>query len=568
MPGGAADKAGNRYEHLWTSYRVADLLEGSASRLRLEPPGVAGQGVEFEIDDGDGTWAEQVKGSLSGSSWTIRRLDSEGVLASALVQVQTRRQFRFVAALRASELETLSTRSRETSSLDEFKETLPKNLEVGFDVLADMWAVPASEAWSHLKSIHVVTVSPEALERMVVPIFKHLVAGDPSAVLDAVRGFCDANLHKDLTGPLVWAHLEGRGFQRRLLAGDAGAAADLHQTVVRQSRRVQGAAPGIGFVTSSNATRVLDALRGLEDKQVLLVDGRAGLGKSTVTAEVAGTLEDEGWFVAVVRLDLLDETATTSSKVGERIGLRDGSPGVVLGGVANGQAALLVIDQLDAISLYSGRFPDVFDAVDEILNEVAATENVKVVLVARSVDLEADPRLKRLGRQDRAARITIDQLSDDDVRLKLEQGGIAVPDSPVTLSLLRTPLHLSIFLRLSEEAQRDEYPSLQDLYARYTEELRVAIAREVGHLDWAGIIRALMDYMNDHEQLTAPAAALDHAAPQEWHALESAAVPLPLTFRSFRSYCPVFWAWSRSGSVLIAVALWRAAVPGMQQSSW
>ena len=44
--------------------------------------------------------------------------------------------------------------------------------------------------------------------------------------------------------------------------------------------------------------------------------------------------------------------------------------------------------------------------------------------------------------------------------------------------------------------------------------------------------------------------------------------PLPLTFRSFRSYCPVFWAWSRSGSMLIAVALWRAAVPGMQQSSW
>jgi len=44
--------------------------------------------------------------------------------------------------------------------------------------------------------------------------------------------------------------------------------------------------------------------------------------------------------------------------------------------------------------------------------------------------------------------------------------------------------------------------------------------------------------------------------------------PLPLTFRSFRSYCPVFWAWSRSGGMLIAVALWRAAVPGMQQSSW
>lgn len=524
MPGGAADKSGNYYEHLWTSYRVADLLEGSASRLRLEPPGIAGQGVEFEVDQGDHTWAEQVKSSLSGGSWTIRRLDSEGVLASALVQVQAGRQFRFVAALRAAELETLSKRGRETSSLDGFNEALPKNLKPDFDLLVDKWGVPAHEAWTRLKSIHVVTWSSEALERMVASLFKQLVVGDPSAVLGMVRGFCDANLHKDLTGPLVWAHLEGLGLQRRHLAGDAGAAADLHRTVVRQNRRIRDVAPAIGFVASSNAARVLDALRDPEGKQVLLIDGRAGLGKSTVAAEVAGTLEDEGWFVAVAAMDLLDEAAITSSQIGERIGLSAGSPGVVLGGVANGQPALLVIDQLDAVSLYSGRLPNVFDAVDEILDEVAATENVKLMLVVRSVDLEADPRLARLGRENRAARITIDQLSDDDVRAKFEAGGIAVPESAVTLSLLRTPLHLSIFLRLSEEAQRDEYPSLQDLYARYTEELRVTIAREVGHLDWAGISTTLVDYMNEHEQLTAPVAALDLAAPEEWHALESAHV--------------------------------------------
>ena len=52
------------------------------------------------------------------------------------------------------------------------------------------------------------------------------------------------------------------------------------------------------------------------------------------------------------------------------------------------------------------------------------------------------------------------------------------------------------------------------------------------------------------------------------HLVQPGAEPLPLTFRSFGSYCPVLWAWSRSGGMLIAVALWRAAVPGMQQSSW
>jgi hypothetical protein len=61
MPGGAADKAGNSYEHLWTAMRIAELLDGSASRIRLEPPSDAGIGIEFEIDIAGTTWGEQTK---------------------------------------------------------------------------------------------------------------------------------------------------------------------------------------------------------------------------------------------------------------------------------------------------------------------------------------------------------------------------------------------------------------------------------------------------------------------------------------------------------------------------
>jgi hypothetical protein len=39
LPGGAADKAGNRYEDWWTALRVAELLRGRAARIRLEPRG-------------------------------------------------------------------------------------------------------------------------------------------------------------------------------------------------------------------------------------------------------------------------------------------------------------------------------------------------------------------------------------------------------------------------------------------------------------------------------------------------------------------------------------------------
>lgn len=98
LPGGAADKAGNRYEHWWTAFRIADVLDGRAARIRLEPPGAGGLGIEFEIDADGITWAEQVKEASSGGTWTLNRLKREGVLSAAHAHVSAGRSFRLVAS--------------------------------------------------------------------------------------------------------------------------------------------------------------------------------------------------------------------------------------------------------------------------------------------------------------------------------------------------------------------------------------------------------------------------------------------------------------------------------------
>ncbi|MGW3397555.1 hypothetical protein [Streptomyces hydrogenans] len=61
LAGGAADKAGNRYENWWTALKVADLLRGEASRIRLEPVGQAGEGIEFQLVAKGEAWCDQVK---------------------------------------------------------------------------------------------------------------------------------------------------------------------------------------------------------------------------------------------------------------------------------------------------------------------------------------------------------------------------------------------------------------------------------------------------------------------------------------------------------------------------
>jgi len=49
LPGGAAEKFGNRYEGRWTVACLLDVMDERADSVRLEPPGLEGQGVEFWI---------------------------------------------------------------------------------------------------------------------------------------------------------------------------------------------------------------------------------------------------------------------------------------------------------------------------------------------------------------------------------------------------------------------------------------------------------------------------------------------------------------------------------------
>ena len=159
------------------------------------------------------------------------------------------------------------------------------------------------------------------------------------------------------------------------------------------------------------------------------------------------------------------------------------SPSVLLDGVSDGLSALLVVDQLDAVSLFSGRMPDSFEAVHEAIDEIRRSPNVKVLLAVRTIDLEGDPRLRSLMRSEQGVgRHTLGDLDLEAVREYLVANGIEPPASDSTMELLGTPLHLAVFCRLSEEAHAIEHSTLQDLYECYTREVRDRLERRLGSL--------------------------------------------------------------------------------------
>ncbi len=523
MPGGAAEKAGNLNEHLWTALCIAEILQGKARRIRLEPLGDAGTGIEFELVDDQGiAWVEQVKSGFG--TWTPKRLRSEGVLAAAKLQIERGRRFRFVAlGAGAVALDTLASRSRQSETGDEFVASLSQDDQSALNVFVEAWNVTSDEAWSLLRGIHVEHHTIDGLRLIVDMSLRLLYTDDPDLIRGELRSLCDEHVHRELTPQFFRDRLQSQNFTPCLIRGDRNVGDALHKSLARHQRRVKHSEPDFGLVRRADTNTVTGMLCDSQGSQVVVIDGRAGSGKSTIACQAAALLEGRGWHVAVARMDL-DGRIATSAQLGQVMDL-DESPTVLLAGIAGDEPALLVIDQLDAVSTYSGRMSDNFDAVAEVITEVKCAPNLKVLLVTRTTDLEADPRLRALlDAQGSLGRHTVGELAIEDVTALLEQEGVPVPLSESTLRLLCTPLHLSVFSRLSENARSREYSTLQQLYEQYTEEARFGAEQRAGELDWIAITAPMVEYMNEHEVLAVPVTVLDAANRRQVRALESESV--------------------------------------------
>ncbi|MET9493855.1 ATP-binding protein [Streptomyces sp. NPDC006552] len=284
----------------------------------------------------------------------------------------------------------------------------------------------------------------------------------------------------------------------------------VHAVRRRFLRRGKSVRPPFGMAARPHAQELVDRLVAGDGPATFVCEGPAGMGKSAVVEEVIGQVADRGWPVLPFRMDEVEADDRTAEAVGSRLRL-PGSPAALIVQVAQGGPALLVVDQLDAVSSYSGRIPEVFEAVDEMLETLADSPNVKVVLVARTVDVEKDPRLTSLvDKKDTVARFVLGLLDDQAVRAVLERG--STPPEKLdteTLALLRTPLHLAVFSRLTKGARTTAYRSLQDLYAQYTEDQRHAAERTLPPEGWPAITQQLVEEMSRRETVTVPFALLD-----------------------------------------------------------
>jgi hypothetical protein len=415
----------------------------------------------------------------------------------------------------AYQLGELAERARGAASWDEFDQIFLKadtQFRV-FDDLCRQWGdCPQQTAFEALIRVHVKTVDEDSLRTFVESRSATLVEGDSATVADILAQLALDAVHQELTAHDIWHHLESRGFRRRQWGKDPHVLAAVKAANERYLSPLRTAVIAGAVIPREEVETVLDMLTSPELTRGVLLTGEAGVGKSGVILQAVESLQGQGLPLITFRVDRLEPTVLPSD-VGRQLGLPD-SPANVLAAVAQGRDCVLVIDQLDATSLASGRHPQFFDCVSEILQQAQAHPRVRLLLACRKFDVDNDARLQRLsGETGIVETVPVNRLSHTTVRevvadLGLDAGRL---DSN-QLDLLSIPLHLSLLAEIAGSTSIDvlDFQTTKDLYDRFWDYKQDVIRMRIGRsIQWTRVVDALCDYMSDRQILSAPANTVD-----------------------------------------------------------
>ncbi len=512
LTGGHANKFGNRYEGRWTVRCLIHLLMEEAECIHLEPVGSEGEGVEFCLERNGRREYHQVKRQQSGKgNWSIADLNRVGVLGSFYQKLEHLDSVCFFISTQSSPLSELAERARTANNCDEFLQYFSQSKSAVKDLasLKSRWsnAENYQELFDKLARTHFIAEGETHLQNTNNALLRFLVTGDPNNTAAVLAQFALDNINKSITAHDLWTFLEDRGIRPQDYSKD--------KSVVTSVKKIVGSYLDSFIpiqVDGEPITLIREEISALQDwvsvskSRFAFLAGEAGSGKSAVSHQFVSEMAQKGLPVLAFRLDRMEPVANTRD-LGRQLGELPDSPAVVLANLAKEHDCLLVIDQLDAVSQISGRHPHFFERVSELLHEAATYQNMRVLLVTRTFDLENDSRFsdirKRFGD---TPIITVGRLGDDQLNEVLTK--LHIQPSLLTKKqreLLSLPLHLYLF---TEVVQRQEdnlgwVVSAGALYERFWEFKRQRIKDVCGRdNNWSQVVRTLCQGMSRKQSLS------------------------------------------------------------------
>lgn len=523
MPkGGEPSKLGNAYEGVWTVYHQLDVFRGRAEQITVEPL-QNGQGIEFVKVRGGGIREyHSVKIQTTKNVWTVATLTEKdkatgrSILSDLIGKLQNDEKCEcyFVSEVTATPLKLICDDATRSPDLASFR------LRLSAARASDLhkYIVPLcggseSDAFHYLKRLHVVSITSPLLienvereiERSVYRVDGQYV--DPTAVRLFLGDFILRSLGKSIQQSNLVDALKAEGLREAIWSREENALRAVGAQNESYYRSVRGQlinGANIHRQEAEDAFKVITS----DTQRIGAFVGIAGLGKSCTTAELLDYLKSSRIPFVALRLDDALQ-ALTPRQLGLSLDFPM-SPVDLLAAIAEGGPCVLVLDQLDALSIVSGRNPNLWRLVDALLDQTKAYPNMRVWLACRAFDLENDPRLRALFDREKAHAITLRLLTADEVRAEVTKAGVKSELlAPVHIEVLRTPMHLSLYLE-GGPADKPPFRTVQDLYSAYWDRKQDLVRQRLQRDPrWTEVIDVMCDRLSEDQVLSVPRDVLD-----------------------------------------------------------
>ncbi|MCX6602225.1 MAG: hypothetical protein NTV52_01375, partial [Acidobacteria bacterium] len=530
LPGGSSDKLGNRYELWWTVVQLQRMLHGEIGSIRIEDPG--SDKAEFVVQFAGHRELHQSKRSHLSGKWSLASLAAADtkILQAIYEQLHGNNdKFVFLSASHAAELEELAHRADSAQTAPEFEAAFiqAKAVKKNFETLRANWKSCDTEtAWRILRRVEVGSIDERNLSERARIGAQALFLADPNDVCAALRTIALDSVHNTVTRDGLIEQLKERGFTLRRLVDGASATAVvtaatteyLEGTRRRLIRHVLLRRAATYSLISKLGTDAGDSV----------VTGKAGTGKTGCIVDFVDQLRTRGIPVLALRLDRI-EPVSTALDLGKRLGFEE-SPALILAAAAQGREAVLVIDQLDAVSTTSGRATGFLEAVEASLIEARGLRErlrLHVVVVCREFDWKNDHRLRAILPKDHT-EVAVVEFTLAEVTETLVAAGFDTKEFRSSqLELLRLPQNLSLFLESDFDPTRPPvFNTAIELFDRYWDQKQRAVAQRAAPASdsWAEVIRVLVERMAATQQLSVPREMLDHVPVGYIYQMESEGV--------------------------------------------
>ena len=522
-PGGEANKIGNQYEAIWTVDKVIDVFNGAFKAITVEPFGEESFGVEFYLETNDNKRQfHSVKRQKTGGDWSIAKLCREDKKTgrSILGDLFNKRhsysnaETCFVSSTGANELRDLSERAQSSNGLSEFRKRLsPKSRNEFGRRIVPICNDDEEFAFFALKSFEVIPRGHKDLVRTVEQrISEHFYRTDRSALKpDDIRRmiaeFILDHLDTRIDADHICQFLQENGIGNRDWRTDLS----VNQTVKKINQRYREVTE-FELINSAQITRnIVEHILGTlwnPDSRGALLSAPGGFGKSCVLAQCLSHLSVKGTPYICLRMDSL-EPCNTTRQLGEQLDL-PASPTDVLAGIADNASSVLVVDQLEAISYFSGRNTKMWEVFNELRKEAQSYPHMKMILACRDFELNDNNRLRKLAdSQSKFTKHMLEKLDKTDIRNSIRKAGQAqFNPTEEQFEILGVPLHLLLFLQGNPT---HNFNTVGELYDRYWDNKRQKLEERLKReSNWDHIIDALTVRMSEQQVLFAPKLVVDN----------------------------------------------------------